>query len=721
MVTRRKLLLQMGLLASTSTVGFSKFQRQALALTLIPDHSRNDKLQLEYNAFDFMNNEQILDVQTGILSLDVWQELQNYIDYCLYTKKGAPILLPAGKYSISKPLNLGYGVNYNGSPYVSVNVQGAGTDSTIIVPTFSNAPAIVIQGANRSRLSNFKVLGKNLNYIYSTVLNNLSQPRSTIDQRIVTNWIDPSLASNANSRYAPYCGIAIDPYSNAAPATAYPAVSYPSFLGTVPQYNKTQGTFTTLDGINIQGFVIAVGVAVNGDTGQSDFVTIQHCWIQGNVYAVSLGGPNNRLTHFKESYVNDGFACFTNTIYGSQNGRIEGVNTNSGFDRLMYWLAPGTKSDLGGSISFTGCHGENIWCLGDYAGGAPRDCSITFDSCGIFMGWQSYTHIGKPPYELSIGLSSLAFRNNEIAEYTTLFAVQGHGSLVTIDGGYFLPKSSPTALYQKLAQSASVGFHVFNSSVAQRPTNFKIKGITQYNLDGTTTSPQDISRSSAPTSRQNPLCIHLLDQPCGGVLQPIPNARFSVSKSSLASIVLSGTTLTFTYTGRTDADFNMYGPAPGDIIYDGLSGSIFYVRARTGTAVTAELQNNYALVGSTPTLINAFSSSSGFFFIVCTRVYTPNNYLQGTIAYNNTTNAITSCGLSSGYAGFISEILAGDMMRVDPDTDAIISNRGNNCVVSSVNISTATITLGGANFPTNAIGNVRRQISFWVVPPLVNT
>ena len=33
MVTRRKFLLQMGLLASTSAVGFSGFQQRAMALT----------------------------------------------------------------------------------------------------------------------------------------------------------------------------------------------------------------------------------------------------------------------------------------------------------------------------------------------------------------------------------------------------------------------------------------------------------------------------------------------------------------------------------------------------------------------------------------------------------------------------------------------------------------------------------------------------------------
>ena len=702
--------------SGSELVGYQPAGTGAVATTV------QSKLRETVSVFDFMTAAQISDVKARTQLLDVTDALQACADYALYSARDVIINLPSGTYKTSRPWQLGYGVLYNGTPYVSVHVVGPGLgrgpfDSAVIAPNFSNAPGVVIQGALGAKLEGFAIKGKNRDHIYSTVLDTSHAPRTTIDQRVVGNWIDPSLAANANSRYAPYAGIAIDPYSNSAPATAYPNVIYPAFLGSVSQYNKVQGSFFTFEDMQIEGFVDAISVSPNGDSGQSDFVSIKRSWIQGNVYALTTNGPNARVSHFDGCYVNDGFAAIANSVRGSQNGTLEGTHINSAFDRLMYILAPGTISASAREVAFSGCHGENLWAVGDFISNAKRTGFLIIDGCSFQFGWQAFQHIGKPAYELKLGNSPLNIRGAQLWGVSRLFRIDGDPSVISVDNAYFEPSdaTTPNALYKKVAHTTFCGIHIFqDSNPPKKPANFSARNIVSYGFDGSANFVRNENRVQPSYGRNQPLCYHLSDMNVGGKIITSKLKFTQVAKSSLASVSLSGTTLTFDYTGRSDADFELYGPAPGDVIYDGASGSVFYVRSRTGTVVTAELQNNYAVVGGTVTLINSFSTTSGLMWFCVGRMYAPASYLKGNLTSGSAT--ITNCGISNGQSNFIGEIRAGDRLYTNVFDNYYANNDNARTKVSSVDTGTGVIAMGDSM----AVTLTNQHLAFWVVPPLEN-
>jgi hypothetical protein len=706
-----------GISSDASGIVYNPAGTEAVATTV------QTKLRQTVSVFDFMTAAEIADVQARTLTLDVTDALQNCADYCLYLSPGNIIYLPSGAYKTSRPWQLGYGVNYGGTPYVSVHVIGEGltrapNNGAQIVPTFSNAPCVVLQGVVGAKLEGFSILGKNYSYIYASVLTSFSTPRTTIDQRVVSNWIDPTLGVNANSQYAPYAGIAIDPYSNAANVAHYPDVVYPAFLGAVSQYNKVQGSFSTFENMLIQGFVDAISVAPNGDTGQSDFVAINRCWIQANVYALNVSGPNARVTHFNGVYVSDGFAAIANAVRGGQQGRLEGANINSGFDRLMYWMAPGTLASFGRELSFTGCHGENLWSLGDWAGNANRNGTLTIDGCDINFAWQSYPHIGKPAYDLKLDVSPCNLRGTNFWGLFNIFRISGDAIKINISKCYFEPSdaTAPTQLYQKAASQTAAYVHIFQTGyIPTKPSNFDVTSPRYYGFDGNAGFFIGVNRTVPSSGNNSPLCMHLADQYVGGKMTSIPTFVNQVSKSALASVSLTGTTLTFTYTGRSTDDFELYGPAPGDMMYDNLSGSIFYVRARTGADVTAELQNNYSVNSGVVTLINPFSTSTDYMWFIPGRTFSPTTFLMGD--FSTATANITNCGIANQNSIFIGEIQAGHRLYTNVFNTYYVSNGPNNTKVASVNTGTGVIAMSGSNMGINA---TKQQLAFWVIPPFAN-
>lgn len=66
------------------------------------------------SAFEFMTDAQIADVQAGTLTLDVLAALQKGIDAVAARQSKGVYLLPAGRYKITAPLNIPYGVSIKG-------------------------------------------------------------------------------------------------------------------------------------------------------------------------------------------------------------------------------------------------------------------------------------------------------------------------------------------------------------------------------------------------------------------------------------------------------------------------------------------------------------------------------------------------------------------------------------------------------------------------------
>ena len=150
---------------------------------------------------------------------DDTRALQAAIDHAIYVQK-CPLYVPSGRYKISTALHVGYGTSFT-----SLVIYGdgpryrgeAGFSGTAILASHVDAPAIAFQGGRGCALRDLSIVGVNKDYLIDA---NPLQPTSkpTWDDTDGPNWVDPAiLAANphSDSRYAPYAGVAIDPYSGA--------------------------------------------------------------------------------------------------------------------------------------------------------------------------------------------------------------------------------------------------------------------------------------------------------------------------------------------------------------------------------------------------------------------------------------------------------------------------------------------------------------------------
>jgi hypothetical protein len=209
------------------------------------------------------------------------------------------LVLPTGLFLLNSPLLCFTSINQtfqmygqggsaiasaNGSPEVPSTQLAIA--NTILYTNYTNAPAIVTNSGRNMVLKDFAILGQNLAPI--TAAGTSTGPPVT-----QSSWIT---AGCQTGRYAPYCGIAFDPFSNSSaqtitgitaaasavvtvsstgsnPFTIGQAVVFASVVGmtqinglsgTVTATGGTSGAFTATTSINSSGFTAYVsgGTAV---------------------------------------------------------------------------------------------------------------------------------------------------------------------------------------------------------------------------------------------------------------------------------------------------------------------------------------------------------------------------------------------------------------------------------------------------------------------------
>ena len=130
---------------------------------------------------------------TGDGVTDDTAAIQAAIDYVMYTvqSNGGRVWMPAGTYKTTDCLHLGYGTSYR-----SVVLEGEGYNyrgerqfcGTTIKPTFSDRPAINIQGARGTVVRSLSIIGLLVTRIDTYKMGTESP---TIDDTNEANWIDP--------------------------------------------------------------------------------------------------------------------------------------------------------------------------------------------------------------------------------------------------------------------------------------------------------------------------------------------------------------------------------------------------------------------------------------------------------------------------------------------------------------------------------------------------
>jgi len=189
---------------------------------------------------------------------------------------------------------------------------------------------------------------------------------------------------------------------------------------------------------------------------------------------------------------------------------------------------------------------------------------------------------------------------------------------------------------------------------------------------------------------------------------------------SLASSRLTNRTWEFNFASRDDALFAYEGPLPGDPILIGTERSLFVVRARIGTKVTAELQNNFRTLNGVTTSLPVDKNllpvtpslpvNTGAAYVANSRFYSPAHAVYGTFTANS--SVITSAQHEDGSSANIENVMAvGDYIYVSLVHDGMVAARGDSKITGLSNAA-RTITMAG-----KALKTERRRIGTLIRTP----
>lgn len=607
---------------------------------------------------------------------------------------------PAGLYWTDDTIHLGYGITFN-----SVHVEFEGWNyrgenlfnGAVINVTFSDRPAVNFQGSRGSVLRGVAIKGLLGPYI---VTNNLASPIAApgFDDVLHQNWNNPALAATQDSRYCPYAAVTVDAYSGPRPATSYPNVSYPAFLGAVSQYGKAFSSDVTLDSVYIQGFNTALAVQPCDADGNGDFVKVKSNYWEQCKYGLSVGNSQSRNVSVDGLVAHQMYAIFTNNKHGRQIGKFGG-NVR---DLSAYWIINLFEfgSYYAGPMTFTNPYVEAIWRIGTQVTSARTETAITFHNPEFYFTLQDDVR-GVPADVLSGGgggdAGSMVFDAGTFWGYPSVLGFNYNG--LSFRGGSQFRKDTRAKAYERFAHNATCG-----GLVTLRLSN--VDGLSDlktsyYNLD--TGTVESVTRRTPLwrwSSRKN--CVPFYAPNIGAQDEvfdsfPNPSAYFSgiVNKAAdFSSLTLVDRTLTGTFNSRADWRFMNNGPLPGDVIWDDQTGMTFFVRSRTGNTFIAEAQNNYRSNGSGGFFAMVPFTSVGNLYIRNSRLYVPRFYLRGDTTAGNAT--ISNVGRDDGFATWYNtEIAVDDAFAIRATQDRWLSDA--NPFISARDQSAGTITLAATS------------------------
>lgn len=639
--------------------------------------------------------------------------IQAAIDFATYDtgEEGTParlvVYLPAGIYKTTDTLHLGYG-----TPFATVHIRGDGYkyraqsfNGTAIVPTQSDRPCINIQGARGSSISDLCLQGQLVTYITAQEFAHVGTDPLQ-DDTDPANWHDPSLHANQDSRYAPYAAVTIDAYAGTRPATSYPDVTYPAFLGAVAQYNKGISSDILIENCMISGFTVGVAVQPCDADANADFTVIRRCNFEYCKWGISIGNTQSRNVSIDNIKMGVMFCGLTNNQHGRQQGKFQGTIINFSFGGIKLF----EMGDLvvSGPLVFTNAYCESTWKLGDVLLASGNETSMRFIGCLFSFHLQESLKRGAPTLILGRSvtgtMADVTFEGCAFGNYSSVCSFGQ--SYTRFDGCEFTSTDRPasttiTEPYKRYAENFLLGGAVlprfegswYEHKIKRRP----------YDLDtgaagGTHSWTSDFFRDT----RRNacvPSFVRRI-QPSGnnrrsdGLVVPLWQAGFIQNKATLTSLSLSNRTLTIVFSSLPDYQAHLYGVMPGDIVWDDQTGSVFFIRSRVTTTVLAELQNNYRSAdgGVTYTTIDAFSTTTGNLYFGNARLYYPSFMIAADLTSGS--GVLANASREDGISTFLeSEITVGDRLFVDTQQEGIYSESSS--AITARDNAAKTITLSG--------------------------
>lgn len=260
--------------------------------------------------------------------VDDYAAIQKAIDSAVKTH--GKVYLPKGRYKISKPLLVYY---WDGKKYAGCSIELYGdsrmwdmNNNTVILPDFKDCFAIGLQTNKGTIIRGIEIRGKykhayDLKKHYLTELNDYNA--------------DPTCR---DSRYSPYAGIVIDPFSHFIPSDGgYPGLSQ-FYRGA--NAGRAGSTGVRIEDVTVDKFVIGFIVSPNGYTLNGEIIT----WQNIRLGDCKIGFVGCQAQEKENRIINLGAWGYTHTlfawgIYGAgQPGHyiIDGVNVAGFVRQLVY-------------------------------------------------------------------------------------------------------------------------------------------------------------------------------------------------------------------------------------------------------------------------------------------------------------------------------------------------------------------------------------------------
>jgi hypothetical protein len=567
---------------------------------------------------------------------------------------GGSVYLPGGVYKISDTLQLGYGTTFK-----SVHLYGAGqrTDAgpsyagTAIVVTFNDRPALAVNCGLGTTIKDLSIIGLNKDWL---VTNQLGLQSPLINGLVASNWVDPSFPASATSQYAPYCGIAIDPYCGTRPAVSYPNVTFPSWSGITTQYGKFTSTRTIIQNVGIQGFVVAIVNQPSNVDANADFTKILECYLSYNQYAVSIGNSNSRLVRIENCVVFGVYTGVATGLNGVQIGKPNILIDSTCFDAAIYALNVPSLT-RGGCLKLINCYSESLYSIGTV--GVPSGSlatPVSFDACEWYF--DSITNGVPPAYFTNLSPGRTMFSNCQFGNSAnSIYVLDVQANMCVLDNCLVATGIGATKYYEKFPINATGGI-IFSDGQTD-PARFNVSCQDFWDLNtGTAIFNNVINTVSKNTNRKTCLPVYAKTIACNNYESAdggfgFYNPQAYIDKNLATSITQSGRTVTINLTGAVGnaSVLIQNGGDVGDYYIDGDTNTAFFVQARTGLTVTLYAQNNYDTSGN---LLNTIAST-GYIYAVNCRLYTFNYVTVGTYTAGSPT--ITAVAGIDGATSYIND------------------------------------------------------------------
>ena len=279
----------------------------------------------------------------------------------------ATVVFPLGQYSITEPIRLYRLVGTY--QFFSCTLKGEssqpyiGLKSSQIIPTYSDNPALLIQGARVVELNNLMITGKNVIPVPSA-LNIVNGTDGTL-------W---NITGCRDSTYSPYCGIAIDPFREILP----PDGGYPDLVAEYVSRTTSRGV--SIINCRIDYFVVGIISSPNGNTQLGDQLTIENCNISLCKTSIAMCQDQLRDIRVNNLYVTGAHTVFNNRRYGQSTGIMPYV-TNANINFVKYFCR--SAGSWGATASIKNLYAELICSLGKLDSNSQ---GINFEGC-TFKFW----------------------------------------------------------------------------------------------------------------------------------------------------------------------------------------------------------------------------------------------------------------------------------------------------------------------------------------------